>query len=110
MLFNLKKITNKMKKIMETMKTREDLGEVIERIVIENDGGKLSRQLLSLVDFSRGNNYESTHIEVRIFDNSMIEVSTFLTNDYGRRISNENYTTVAKGDIPFFTLKKLGMI
>jgi len=90
------------------MKT--DLGEVKERIVIENDGGKLSRQLLSLVDFSRGNNYESTHIEVRVYDNEYLEISTYYTNEYGSRWCNENHTEVRREDIPFFSLKKLGLV
>jgi hypothetical protein len=87
-----------------------DSVEVKEVRFIENDGGKLSRQLLSLVDFSRGNNYYSDVIRVAILSNSCIRVSTFCVNDYGRRISNENHTTVAKADIPFFTLKKLGLV
>lgn len=88
-----------------------DLGEVKERIVIKNDGGKLSRQLLSLVDFSRGNNYESTHIEVRLYDNSdILEISTHYINEYGSRWDNENYTQVSKSDIPFFSAKKLGLV
>ena len=83
----------------------------VERVVFfENTGDKLSRQLLSLVDFSRGNNYYSDAIRVAILSNDCIRVSTYCINDYGRRISNENYTTVYKSDIPFFTLKKLGMI
>ena len=84
--------------------------EVIEVINLKNCGDKLSRQLLSLVDSSKGNNYYDTDIEVAILSDSSIRVSTFLTNDYGRRISNENYTKVKKEDIPFFTLKKLGLI
>jgi hypothetical protein len=84
--------------------------EVVEVFSIENTGDKLSRQLLSLVDFSRGNNYYSDGIRVAILSDESIEVSTFCVNDYGRRISNENYTTVDKSDIPFFTLKKLGLM
>jgi hypothetical protein len=83
----------------------------VERVVfIENTGDKLSRQLLSLVDFSRGNNYYSDVIRVAILSDSSIRVSTTCINDYGRSISNENYTNVAKGDIPYFTAKKLGLI
>jgi len=87
-----------------------DSVEVIEVINLNNCGDKLSRQLLSLVDFSRGNNYYSDGIRVAILSDDSIEVSTFCVNDYGRRISNENYTIVDKSDIPFFTLKKLGLI
>ena len=87
-----------------------DSVEVIEVINLENCGDKLSRQLLSLVDFSRGNNYYSDGIRVVILSDGSIRVSTFCINDYGRRISNENHTTVDKGDIPFFTLKKLGLM
>jgi predicted metalloenzyme YecM len=94
---------------MEAMKTT-DLGEVKKVFRFKNDGDKLSRQLLSLVDFSRGNNYESSHIEVRVFDNDMVEISTFYTNEYGSRWCNENHTKVEKSEIPFFTLKKLGLI
>lgn len=78
-------------------------------VELENNGSKLCRQLLSLVDFSRGNNYESTHISVSIF-NSHIIVSTFCVNDYGRAWCNQNHTRVEKEDIPFFTAKKLGII
>lgn len=78
-------------------------------IQLKNDGSKLCRQLLSLVDFFQGNNYESTDIEVRIFDNHII-VSTFCTNEYGSAWDNENYTRVEKSDVPFFAAKKLGML
>lgn len=87
-----------------------DLGEVKKVIRMRNCGDKLSRQLLSLVDFSRGNNYEDSHIEVRVYDNDEIEISTHYINEYGSRWDNENYTIVSKSDIPFFSLKKLGMI
>ncbi len=87
-----------------------DTVEVEEVMFFENTGDKLSRQLLSLVDFSRGNNYYSDGIRVAIYSDESIRVSTYCINDYGRRISNENYTQVMKEDIPFFTLKKLGMI
>ena len=51
---------------------------IMETIVInlENTRNKLCKQLLSLVDFSKGNNYEDTHIGVKIGDNSIV-VSTF---------------------------------
>ncbi len=87
-----------------------DCVDVIEVFSIENTGDKLSRQLLSLVDFSRGNNYYSDGIRVAILSNDCIRVSTYCINDYGRRISNENYTTVSKSDLPYFTAKKLGLI
>lgn len=77
---------------------------------IENDGGKLSRQLLSLVDSSKGNNYEETDIRVTIYSDDSIEVETLLTNEYGSSWYNDNETYVRKENIPFFTLKKLGMI
>ncbi len=94
------------------MKTMENLitNEVKEVIFVKINDDKLSRQLLSIVDSSKGNNYEETDIRVAILSDGSIRVSTFCVNDYGRRISNENYTTVAKGDIPYFTAKKLGMI
>ena len=95
--------------IMETMEYFNSV-EVKKVVFIKNTGDKLSRQLLSLVDFSRGNNYYSDGIRVAIYSDESIRVSTFCVNDYGRRISNENYTQVKKEDIPFFTLKKLGMI
>ena len=84
--------------------------EVVDVVFVENTGDKLSRQLLSLVDFSRGNNYYSDVIRVAILSDDSIRVSTTCINDYGRRISNENYTTWDKGDVPYFTAKKLGMI
>ena len=83
--------------------------EKMERIVIENTDNKLSRQLLSLVDTSKGNNYWHTHFEVVVRDNSIV-VSTFCANEYGRKWSNENHTEIEKGNIPFFTAKKLGLI
>ena len=76
---------------------------------LENNGSKLCRQLLSLVDFSKGNNYEDTGIQVRVSDKELI-VSTFYTNEYGSTWYNENYTRVNKSNIPFFTMKKLGML
>lgn len=90
--------------------TTTDLVEVKKVLFFENTGDKLSRQLLSLVDFSRGNNYYSDGIRVAIYSDESIEVSTFCVNDYGRKVSNENYTKIAKGDIPYFTAKKLGMV
>jgi hypothetical protein len=84
--------------------------EVVDVMFFENTGDKLSRQLLSLVDFSRGNNYYSDVIRVAILSDGSIRVSTTCINDYGRSISNENYTNVEKSDIPFFTLKKLGLV
>ena len=84
--------------------------EVVDVMFFENTDDKLSRQLLSLVDFSRGNNYYSDVIRVAILSNDSIRVSTSCINDYGRSISNENYTNVAKSDIPYFTAKKLGLI
>lgn len=80
-----------------------------EVVNLENNGGKLCRQLLSLVDFSKGNNYEDTHISVSIANNS-ITVSTYCINEYGSVWCNENHTKVRKSDIPFFTAKKLGML
>ena len=77
--------------------------------VIKNTGSKLCKQLLSMVDFSQGNNYEDTHIHVRILNNSVI-VFTSCVNEYGSLWCNENYTEVSKSDIPFFTAKKLGML
>ena len=79
------------------------------RVEFKNDGSKLCRQLLSLVDFSQGNNYESTHISVRVLDNEII-VGTFCINQYGSAWDNENYTRVKKEDIPLFAAKKLGIV
>ena len=78
-------------------------------IELKNDGSKLCRQLLSLVDFRKGNNYEDTDIRVAI-DNDKITVSTFCTNEFGRQWCNQNHTTVKREDVPFFTLEKLGMV
>ena len=77
--------------------------------VIKNNGGKLCRQLLSLVDFFQGNNYEHTHINVRVYDDRIV-VSTFFVDSNLNSWDNENYTTVEKAYIPFFTAKKLGMV
>jgi hypothetical protein len=78
-------------------------------IELKNDGCKLCRQLLSLVDFTRGKNYEDTHINVSVFDNEIV-VGTFCINEFGSAWDNENYTRVRKEDIPFFAAKKLGII
>ena len=48
-----------------------NLVEVTDVFFIENTGDKLSRQLLSLVDFSRGNNYYSDGIRVAILSDVM---------------------------------------
>lgn len=74
-----------------------------------NDGGKLAKQLLQLVDFRKGNNYEHTHISVSVCKDSII-VSTFCANEFGRAWDNENYTRVERKGIPFFAAKKLGMV
>jgi len=74
-----------------------------------NDGGRLAKQLLRLVDFSRGRNLQDTNIRVEVLDDGLV-VSTFCTNEFGRELDNENHTRVTKENIPFFTLKKLGMV
>ena len=82
----------------------------MEKIVrLENTDSKLCKQLLSLVDFSKGNNYVDTDIEVIISENNII-VSTFCINEYGSVWDNRNHTRVDKSDIPFFTAKKLGIV
>ena len=82
----------------------------MRNLVIKNDGSKLCRQLLSLVDFFQGNNYPHTHINVRVYRDKIV-VSTFYINDDNLDSwDNENYTTIEKAYIPFFTLKKLGMV
>ena len=74
-----------------------------------NDGSKFCRQLLSLVDLRKGNNYEHTHFCVSIFDSHII-VSTFCVNEHGRAWCNQNHTRVEKSEIPYFTAKKLGIV
>ena len=101
-------------KKIKTMTTKEHVFYYYEEKdreikFFENDGSRLSKQLISLVDFSKGNNYVDTGIRVEIRDNSIV-VSTFCTNEYGSSWSNENWTDVAKSDIPFFTAKKLGIV
>ncbi len=81
-----------------------------EVLFYENRRDKLCRQLLSLVDFSKGNNYQDTHIRVEIFEDNSIVVSTSCVNEYGSNWCNDNYTKVNKNDIPFFAMKKLGML
>jgi hypothetical protein len=81
----------------------------MRNLELVNNSSKLCRQLLSLVDFSKGNNYESTHINVDILDDAII-VSTFCANEYGRKWCNQNHTEVKKKDIPLFAAKKLGII
>ena len=90
------------------MNTTENF--VKEVVFVKNTGDKLSRQLLSLVDFSRGNNYYDTDIRVAIYSDESIGVETFCTNEYGSRWYNDNETYVAKENIPFFTAKKLGLM
>jgi hypothetical protein len=74
-----------------------------------NDGNKLCRQLMSLIDFSRGHNYQDTHIRVVLDDDEVI-VSTFCANGFGREWCNQNHTRVSKSDLPFFSAKKLGIV
>jgi hypothetical protein len=76
---------------------------------LKNDGSKLAKQLLRLVDLRKGNNYEHTHICVSVFD-SYIVVGTFCINEFGRAWDNENHTRVEKENIPFFVSKKLGIV
>ncbi len=78
-------------------------------INLQNTRNKVCRQLLSLVDFSKGNNYEDTGIQVRVFTDGIV-VSTFCVNEYGSKYSNSNYTHINKSNIPFFAMKKLGII
>ena len=92
------------------MERIENFVEVMEVVFVKNTGDKLSRQLMSLVDSSKGNNYEETDIRVAILSDGSITVETFLTNEYGSRWYNDNETEVSRENIPFFTLKKLGMI
>jgi len=78
-------------------------------VELKNNGSKLAKQLLRLVDFSRGSNFQDTHIRVVLDDDEVI-VSTFCTNEHGREWCNQNHTRVSKSDLPFFTAKKLGMV
>ncbi len=81
----------------------------MKKFVFVNNGNKLSRQLLSLIDSSRVKNYWDTHIEVVVRGNSVM-VSTFCVNEYGRKFCNENHTEVTKSDLPFFAARKLGLV
>ena len=92
------------------MKTLENFVEVEKVIFVKINDDKLSRQLLSLVDSSKGNNYEETDVRVVIYSDGSITVESFYTNEYGSRWYNDNETYVAKENIPFFTAKKLGLI
>jgi hypothetical protein len=78
-------------------------------IELKNNGSKLAKQLLRMVDFQKGNNYQDTHIRVEVLYDGLV-VSTFCTNEFGRELDNENHTRVSKSDLPFFTAKKLGMV
>jgi hypothetical protein len=93
-------------KIMKTTTEKE----VVEVIFVEINDDKLSRQLLSLVDSSKGNNYEETDIRVVIYSDGSIRVESFYTNEYGSRWYNDNETEVSRENIPFFTAKKLGLM
>lgn len=79
-------------------------------IIVKNTGDKLSRQLLSLVDFYQGNNYPHTHINVRVYSNYIVISTFYLNSENLDTWDNENYTQVKREDVPFFTLKKLGMV
>ena len=92
------------------MKTLENFVEVEKVIFVKINDDKLSRQLLSLVDSSKGNNYEETDVRVVIYSDGSITVESFYTNEYGSRWYNDNETYVAKENIPFFTAKKLGLV
>jgi hypothetical protein len=83
--------------------------EAMRILEFKNDGSKLCRQLLSLVDFRQGNNYENTHIRVEVHNDSLV-VSTFCANEFGREWSNENHTRVERSHVPFFAAKKLGLL
>lgn len=78
-------------------------------IELKNNGSKLAKQLLRLVDFQKGKNLQDTHIYVSVYRDFII-VGTFCVNEFGRAWSNENYTRVEKEDIPFFAAKKLGIL
>jgi hypothetical protein len=78
--------------------------------VFKNTGDKLSRQLLSLVDFYQGNNYPHTHINVRVYRDKIVVSTFFIDNDTLNSWDNENHTTIERAHVPFFTLKKLGMV
>ncbi len=82
----------------------------MRNVVIKNTGDKLCRQLLSLVDFTRGNNYPSTKINVRIFKDHIVVSTFFIDDDTLNSWDNDNYTTIEKAHVPYFTQKKLGMI
>jgi hypothetical protein len=93
---------------MERIETTETSVEKVMFLKITDD--KLSRQLLSLVDSSKGNNYEETDIRVTIYSDDSIGVESFYTNEYGSSWYNDNETEVSRENIPFFTAKKLGLI
>ena len=91
------------------MTTKEEVMEARKELVfMQNDGSKLCRQLVSLVDPFKGNNYESTNIRVEVYEDKII-VETFYGGDWDTWY-NQNDTEVSKSNIPFFTLKKLGML
>lgn len=78
-------------------------------LFFRNDGSKLSKQLLSLVQNNQNSkNYENTHIRVAKNENS-ITVSTLCHNSSDSWY-NDNDTKVLRGDIPYFTAKKLKML
>jgi hypothetical protein len=81
----------------------------MKTVEFRNDGGKLAKQLLRLVDSSKGRNFQDTHISVDVLNDSII-VSTFCATEYGRAWCNQNHTRVEKSDIPFFAAKKLGIV
>ena len=78
-------------------------------LFFRNDGSKLSKQLLSLVQGNENsNNYKSTHIRVEIKDN-ILTVET-LCHSGGDSWYNDNSTEVLKSELPYFTAKKLGVL
>ena len=78
-------------------------------VELRNDRGKLAKQLLRLVDFSKGRNYQDTDIRVEVLDDGLV-ISTFCTNQFGSAWCNQNHTRVKKEDVPFFAARKLGII
>ena len=79
-------------------------------IIVKNTGDKLSRQLLSLVDFYQGNNYPHTHVNVRVYGDHIVVSTFYIDNNNLNSWDNDNYTRVEKAYVPHFTAKKLGLL
>lgn len=81
----------------------------MERFIIDNNGTKLTKQLISLIERNENsNNYIPNEIVVEI-ENHGLTVSTRCCNDYGTVYYNDNETFVSLSELPNFLARKMFM-